>query len=204
MFSCWGVSSLSSSLSPQQRSSTLMWRWRYKMWRAQPLLSGATCPAGSKTSCCESFIIFRLNSPRLSFCTSLAVSSAFILFIYSPLQLLECFFFFIARSINPFFHSSIPSALYPCIVSHSSSSTHPPPTTSILFFICSPSTPLPPLILLLNLGSLPAPLSSPLSLPLNAAPWSSSTQPLLLLRLLYLTFPHIFTLHLLSLLCRHH
>lgn len=125
MFSCWGVSSLSSSLSLQQRSSTLMWRWRYKMWRAQPLLSGATCPAGSKTSCCESFIIFRLNSPRLSFCTSLAVSSAFILFIYSPLQLLECFFFFIARSINPFFHSSIPSALYPCIVSHSSSSTHP-------------------------------------------------------------------------------
>lgn len=26
------------------------------MWRARPSLSGATCPAGSKTSCCESFI----------------------------------------------------------------------------------------------------------------------------------------------------
>lgn len=68
------------------------------------MLSGATCPAGSKTSCCESFIIFRLNSPRLSFCTSLAVSSAFILFIYSPLQLLECFYFFSSLVLStPFF-----------------------------------------------------------------------------------------------------
>lgn len=105
-----------SSLSPQQRSSTLMWRWRYKMWRAQPLLSGATCPAGSKTSCCESFNIFRLNSPLFSFCTSLAVSSAFILFIYSPLQLLECFFFFSSlvfyQLLFSLLHPKCPLSLY--------------------------------------------------------------------------------------------
>lgn len=47
---------LSLSFCPTQRSLTLMWHSKYKMWRAQPLLSGATCPAGSKTSCCESFI----------------------------------------------------------------------------------------------------------------------------------------------------
>ena len=46
-----------SSVPYQQRSSTPTWLWKYRMWRAPPSLSGATCPAGSRTSCCESFEI---------------------------------------------------------------------------------------------------------------------------------------------------
>lgn len=192
------------SLSSTEKFNT------YVTLKVQNVKSTTIAVRGNLPSWEQDFMLWVLHHLQTKLSSPLLLYLSRCLLCFHPLHLLSTsaawvlFFFFIARSINPFFHSSIPSALYPCIVSHSSSSTHPPPTTSILFFICSPSTPLPPLILLLNLGSLPAPLSSPLSLPLNAAPWSSSTQPLLLLRLLYLTFPHIFTLHLLSLLCRHH
>lgn len=73
-----------SSFWLQQRSSTRMWRSKYKMWRAQPLLSGATCPAGSKISCCESCFraLFSLSllSHALLCCSSLVWFSTFVFF----------------------------------------------------------------------------------------------------------------------------
>lgn len=99
--------------------------------------------------------------------------------ICSPLQVLECvcfFFFHLVFSIklppSPLFHSSNQSALYPCIVSHSSSSLYPHIRLQHLLHPLIQLSSLDasaPLILVLNVGSLPALLSSPLSLLLNAA-----------------------------------
>lgn len=152
------------------------------MWRAQPLLSGATCPAGSKTSCCESFIIFRQNfSLRTSL--SLALSSTLHLSCTSAWAawVLLCVFFsslafYQPSSFSSFFtppsqvpfipvllHTALPHIRLP----------HP------LFHLLSLDTSAP-LILVFNLGSLPTPLSSSaLSLLLRVVPWSSSTQLLL-------------------------
>lgn len=124
--------------------------------------------------------------PLLSSSHLLSTSEAWVLLL---------FFFHLLLSIklppSPLFQSSIQSALYPCIVSHSSSSPYPyirlqhllHPLFHLLSLDASS-----PLILVLNLGSLPALLSSPLSLLLNAASWSSSTQPLLLWLSLFLTY----------------
>lgn len=127
---------------------------------------------------------------------------------------LSAFFFFhllfsIKLPPSPLFHSSIQSALYPCIVSHSSSSLYPHIRLQHLLHPLIHLSSLDasaPLILVLNLGSLPALLPSPLSLLLNAASWSSSPQPLLLWLFQYLTFfPRMLSLSLLlSVLSRHH
>lgn len=81
------------------------------------MLYGAACPVGSRTSCCEFFMIFRQKS---SF--SLTLSSAFILSSALHFSCLSAFaFFHVLLSINPIasplFYSSIQSALYPCVVS---------------------------------------------------------------------------------------
>lgn len=112
------------------------------MWRAQPSLSGATCPAGSKTSCCESFVIFWQSFLSFSFCTLLSLTA----FSFHPPITLStpatwvlswCFSFLISAFLRPSpVFQSIPSALYPCIVSNISSSL---PTTAS----CSFSSALP-------------------------------------------------------------
>lgn len=177
---------LFSSFWLKQRNSTLMWRSKSKMWRAQPLLSGATCPAGSKTSCCESYFraLFSLSllSHALLCCSSLVWFSIFVFF---PSFLLP--------------HSVF--TLYPNIVMIFSS-LFTPPTSALSSF----STALPWCFSswhpFLRLGSLPAPfLSFPYHLFLM---WCFDPHQLSPLPLVSFCNNFPVSLCLLTLLSRHH
>ena len=206
MFSCWGVSSL---FSPTEKFNT------YVTLKVQNVKSTTIAVRGNLPSWEQDFMLWVLHhlqtklSSRLLLYLSrcllcfhplhlLSTSAAWVLFFFSPLAFYQPLFFTPPSQV-PFIPVLFRIAL-PLLIRTSASNN-----CLILFFICSPSTPLPPLILLLNLGSLPALLSPPLSLLLNAAPWSSSTQPLLLLLLclllsLFLPYfpPHIHTPPLIS------
>lgn len=117
------------------------------MWRAQPSLSEAACPAGSKTSCCESFIIFWLNSLSVHlpfFSLFLFLSSP--LWTWAALSAFVVVFFIISCRLStflssplPFSQISIPSAFYPCIVPRSFflSASAPPPSTTLSSLLLS-------------------------------------------------------------------
>lgn len=135
------------------------------MWRALPSLSGATCPAGSKTSCCKSFIIFTQKS---------------LVLFWSPLQPFESFFFSV--------HPKCPLSLHCSTQLLRPESVHPPPTSASSSFpsalpqyLCRSYPPL------LHFGSPPAHLSSPLSVLLNAASDLHLLSPSSLLSLPYFT-----------------
>lgn len=108
-----------------------MWRSKCKMWRAQPLLSAATCPAGSKTSCCESYFRAFLSLNLVSH--SLLCFFSLIWFFTKP----SCVFF-PASSFQNFF------SLHP-LSKHCLSwfflSIYPSNTCFIFLFIISPSMP---------------------------------------------------------------
>lgn len=79
------------------------------MWRAQPLLSGATCPAGSKTSCCESFFIHLQHSsesppPRESRLHPLSIPSS-----HFSLKLTNALVFFLSSLLSYFLSTLTPS-----------------------------------------------------------------------------------------------
>ena len=172
------------------------------MWRAQPSLSGATCPAGSKTSCCESSSIF-----WQSFCFPPSLLPLH--FLYPPISssaawiFCHVFFFNLLHSIIFLPHFPV-LLLHPqCLLSqHCFSKLFLSAFNNylMLFFICSPS-------LLLPLSSssetlAPSQLFFPRSHPLNTASWSSSAQ--LLLFSTFHTYPvtfHIHSSHSLFLLC---
>lgn len=124
-----------------------MWLLKYKMWRAQPLLWGATCPAGSKTSCCESFIIFKQSF------------SFTLLFFF-------CHLLFIKLPPSPSFFTP-PSkevlSLYCFAQLFLSTSTHPPLTPASSFFHRLSLDASALLKLALNLNSLPTFFSSVIS-----------------------------------------
>lgn len=154
---------LSLSICSKQRSLTLMWRSKSKMWRAQPLLSGATCPAGSKTSCCESsvralcFTESPLSlSPLLLFPYLLSRFSSSSVFFQLPPSTLSLLFGLIhTLSLMVF-----PSLIYP---------------SNICFILPRRPSSSRPIFSALALSR--PPLPSPLSHVLNVTLWSSSTQP---------------------------
>lgn len=154
---------LSLSICPKQRSLTLMWHSKYKMWRARPSLSGATCPAGSKTSCCESFtralLSLNLLFHSLLRCSVICFSSSSLVFFHLTPSTLSLLHPLSTRCLSRLFLSIYISNI--CF---------------ILFFI---SSPLMHFLLASDFSALALsqPLFSPLSLVLNVALWSSSTQP---------------------------
>lgn len=85
-----------------------------------------------------------------------------------------------------FFSSCFLSIFLPPLSFTPPSSLHPHLASSSFFHLLSIGTS-GPLILILNLGSVPAPLSFPLSLPLTTVSWSLCAQPLQLLLLLLLS-----------------
>lgn len=55
-YNTFGKLYLNATIVLLQRNSTHTWLWRFRMWKVRPSPYGAVNPAGSKTSCCESFI----------------------------------------------------------------------------------------------------------------------------------------------------
>ena len=123
MFSCWGVSSL---FSPTEKFNT------YVTLKVQNVKSTTIAVRGNLPSWEQDFMLWVLHHLQTKLSSRLLLYLSRCLLCFHPLHLLSTsaawvlFFFFTARVLSAsFFHSSIPSALHPCIVSHSSSSTHP-------------------------------------------------------------------------------
>lgn len=153
------------------------------MWRAQPLLSGVTNPAGSKTSCCElCFLwIFSLLCSLISFSTF----APWVFLFFSPASSFQT-----SASLYPLFKQS-----------HDSVSLFTPPTSASSSF----SLALPRCLSSLQLFSQPWVSPSPfflslLSLVFNVTLWSSTAKPPYLVRFRN-NFP--LSLRLLTLLSRH-
>lgn len=113
------------SLSSTEKFNT------YVTLKVQNVKSTTIAVRGNLPSWEQDFMLWVLHHLQTKLSSPLLLYLSRCLLCFHPLHLLSTsaawvlFFFFIARSINLFFHSSIPSALYPCIVWHSSSSTHP-------------------------------------------------------------------------------
>ncbi len=81
-YNTFGKLYLNATIVLLQRNSTHTWLWRFRMWKVRPSPYGAVNPAGSKTSCCESFIFSSVFS--FIFCFH---------FLFISVSLSSCCFF---------------------------------------------------------------------------------------------------------------